>query len=313
MRAPFTLRQLEYFEAVAAEGTLTAAARQCHVTPSALTLAIDELERSLAVQLLVRRKGRGVALTEAGSRLLARTRLVLSDVEDLAADALRSTTTIGGRLVVGCFTTLTPFLVPAIVTTFEREHPEVTLETVTADSADLHALLAQGRIDVALLYSVDVPASLAFEPVVQYRPHVLVAATHPLAGRDTVSLADLAEEPLVVLDVPPTRQNTRAIFDRLGLTPRLGKVSTSFEAVRCMVGAGLGYAVMFQRPATPVTYDGHEVRALTITDDIPPTVVGLARPAGAPRTATYAELHRVVSGLRMGGEPVSTPSPTSRG
>ena len=88
-----------------------------------------------------------------------------------------------------------------------------------------------------------------------------------------------------MLDVSPARQNTEGIFTRLGLTMNLAHVSTSFEAVRCLVGAGLGYAVLFQRPATDTTYDGHAVRALDLTETVPPPVVGLARPAGAPRTA----------------------------
>jgi len=63
-----------------------------------------------------------------------------------------------------------------------------------------------------------------------------------------------------------------------------------FELVRCLVGRGLGYAVLFQRPATAETYDGHRVARIEIADEVEPTVVGLARPAGAPDTARYRAL-----------------------
>ncbi|MDX2376360.1 LysR family transcriptional regulator [Microbacterium sp. LRZ72] len=301
----FTLRQLEYFEAVASEGSLTAASERCRVTPSALTLAIDDLERHLNLQLLIRRKGRGVTLTPAGSRILTHARSVLSRTEALSDDALRAARSVSGRFTVGCFTTLTPFFLPPIVEKFRRDYPDVQIELKAASAGELHEQLGQGRVDAALLYSVDVPHALTFEPVLEYRPHVIVPYDHPLANRGAVSLGELISEPLIVLDVPPTRQNTRGIFEQLSLSPTIGHVTSSFEAVRCLVGYGIGYAVMFQRPATPLTYDGHEVRVLEIIDPVPTTVVGLARPLGAPRSARYNALHTFLSRARMGGHPVS--------
>lgn len=301
----FTLRQLQYFESVVGHGSLSAAAEQCHVTPSALTLAIDDLERHLNVQLLVRRKGRGVVLTPAGSRVLAHVRNVLGHAESLAEEASRVAHTVSGRLSVGCFTTLTPFFAPSITEKFERDYPAVDLELLAAPALDLHEQLLQGRLDLAVLYSIDVPASLDFDPVLEYQPHVLVAAGHPLANRREISLGELASDKLVLLDAPPSRANTLAIFDSLSLTAQIGHVSSSYETVRCLVGHGLGYAVLFQKPATDITYDGHTVRALRVIDRVPPTVVGLARPHGGPRNARYDALreHLVRSGMR--GEPIT--------
>ncbi|GGA66407.1 LysR family transcriptional regulator [Pseudoclavibacter endophyticus] len=302
--APFTLRQLEYFEAVASEGSLTAASVRCRVTPSALTLAIDDLERHLRVQLLVRRKGRGVTLTRAGSRLLQRARDVLGSVDALATEASREISSVSGRFVVGCFTTLTPFVVPAIVGRFQRIHPEVEVEIAAATADVLYDQLMQARVDVAFLYSVDVPSSLAFDPVLQLRPHVIVSSTHPLADRQSVSLHELQDDPLILLDVPPTRQNTRGLFDRLGFEPRVAHTSSNFETVRCLVAYGLGYAVEFQRPATAQTYAGAEVRTLGISDDLPVTVLGLARPHGAAETARYDALKAFIRRGEIGGEPI---------
>ncbi len=314
MPAPaFSLRQLEYFAAVAGEGSLTAASEQCRVTPSALTLAIDDLERHLGIQLLVRQRGRGVTLTPAGSRLLVHAQGVLAQAEALADDAAMVAHSVSGRFAVGCFTTLTPFFVPPIIHQFQQLHPEVQLEMVTADTGALGEHLLQGRVETALLYAVDVPHAFAFDPVLEYRPHVLVPRSHRLAERRSVSLAELSDEPLIVLDLPPTRRNTRSIFDQLGLTPTIAHISSNYEAVRCLVGYGLGYAVMFQRPAASITYDGHEVRALEVSDPVPATVVGLARPLGAPRTARHQALRAILAHSRMGGtlimEPNSSPPP----
>jgi len=286
----FTLRQLEYFDAIASEGSLSAASERCHVSASALAIALDELERHLSLQLFVRRKGMGVTLTPAGSRVLSLARGLLSGAENLAADAWQAGTSLSGRFSVGCFSTLAPFYLPGILQNFRRAHPALEFDFVEASAPELHELLLQGRVDAALMYSVDVSSQLAFEPVHEYRPHVLVADGHPLASRRSIQLGELVAEPLIVLDVHPSRKNTEQIFAALDLLPAIGHITSSYEVVRCLVGRRLGYAVMFQKPASRWTYDGHAVTRLDLADRVPPTVVGLARPAGAPRTARYGAL-----------------------
>ncbi|MEO6339745.1 MAG: LysR substrate-binding domain-containing protein [Caulobacteraceae bacterium] len=298
---PFTLRQLDYFDAVASGGSIAAASERCHVSASALALALDELEDRLAVQLFVRRKGKGVALTAAGTRLLAHARRVLSDAETLAADASQAATSFAGRFGIGCYATLAPFFLPGIMGEFQSGHPQLDLEIVEGAAPELHELLLQGRLDAALLYSVDVSPQLGFEPVREYRPYVMVAEDHRLAGRaapgvGAVRLAELADEPLILLNVHPSRLNTEHIFSALGLKPRVGHLTSSFELVRCLVARGLGYAVLFQRPASPLTYDGRRLVSLEIDEDAPPAVVGLARSAGSPPTARYDALRRFLGG-----------------
>ncbi|GAB3618210.1 LysR family transcriptional regulator [Okibacterium endophyticum] len=287
---PFTLRQLEYFDAIASEGSLTAAADRCHVSASALALSLGDLERHLSLQLFVRRKGKGVTLTPAGARVLSLARRLLAGAEVLAADAWQAATSLTGRFSVGVFSTLTPFYLPSILQDFRRRNPALELDFVEASAPELHELLLQGRVDAALMYRVDVSDQLAFESVQEYRPYVLVADGHPLASRGSARLRDLVTEPLIVLDVHPTRKNTESMFAALGLEPAVGCTTSSYEAVRCLVGRGLGYAVLFQRPASRWTYDGHEVVPLEITDGVPSTLVGLARPSGAMRTARYSAL-----------------------
>ena len=288
---PFTLRQLEYFDAIASEGSLAAAALRCHVSASALALAVDELEQHLSLQLFVRRKGKGVTLTAAGSRLLSHAKLVLSGAESLAADASRSSSGVSGRFAVGCFSTLTPFYLPGIMEIFQRRHPEIELELAEASALELTEMMLQGRLDAALLYTADVSAQLTFDPVQEYRPYIMVAKDHRLAGRDRIRLGELAAEPMILLDVHPSRSNTEQLFSEIDLRPRIGHVTANFELVRCLVARGLGYGVLYQRPAAAITYDGNALAVLEIGDKVPQTFVGLARPAGAPRSARYAALY----------------------
>ncbi|RST83867.1 LysR family transcriptional regulator, partial [Aquibium carbonis] len=234
--------------------------------------------------------GRGVALTAAGARLLATARAVLSQAEALADAATEEASSLTGRFAIGCFSTLAPFLLPGIMDHFQRSHPGLGLDIAEASAPDLDDMLLQGRIDVALLYSVDVSRQLVFDPVHAYRPYVLLGAGHPLAKGRSVRLADLAAEPLVLLDVHPARRNTEQIFATLGVTPRIGHVTTNFELARCLVGRRLGYSVLFQRPAPTLTYDGQSVVTMEIEERLPPTVFGLARPAGAFPSARHVAL-----------------------
>ena len=287
---PFTLRQLEYFEAIAAEGSLAAASERCHISASALALALDDLERHLGLQLTIRRKGKGVTLTPAGSHVLSLARQLLTGAETLASGASQFSEGLSGKLTLGCFSTLAPFYVPNVLQQFRFSHTGMEVEFVEAAAPELHESLLQGRIDSALMYQVDVSSELTFEAVQKIRPHVIVARDHPLAGRASIKLGELASEPLVALDVQPTRENTQLLFGSLGLEPVIGHSTGSFEVARCLVARGLGYAVMFQKPASPWTYDGHELTFLKLTDPVPATVVGLARPAGGPRTARHTAL-----------------------
>jgi DNA-binding transcriptional LysR family regulator len=287
---PFTMRQLEYFDATASEGSLAAAAKRCNVSASALALALDELEYHLSLQLFVRRKAKGVTLTPAGSRLLSHARRILSGAESLAADAWQASSSLNGRFAIGCFPTLAPFFLPGIMQVFQRQHPELSLDLVEAAAPELDELLLQGRIDVALMYSVDVSPQFAFDPVREYRPYVMVAKGHPLASRRRVQLRELVSEPLILLDVHPSRLNTEHIFGSLNLVPTISRTTSNFELVRCLVARGLGFSVAFQRPASTVTYDGNELVILELDERVEGTIVGLARPAGAPRTARHDAL-----------------------
>lgn len=292
---PFTLRQLEYFEAIAAEGSLSSAAESCNVSASALALALDELEQRLSLQLFVRRKGKGVTLTPAGMRLLSFARQTVSSAETLAAEASHAASSLAGRFTIGCYSTLTPFFLPAIMQEFQQRHPQLELALTEADAPLLSDLLLQGRLDAALIYSAHVSAQLAFDAVATFRPYAIVARDHRLAARGRIHLGELIAEPLILLDVHPSRSNTEDIFGALALQPRIGHTTTNFELVRCLVGRGLGYSVLIQQPVATTTYEGQEIAMLELAGNVPAATVGLARPAGAPRTARYAALQRFLA------------------
>lgn len=263
-----TLRQLEYFVAVADAGTVTAAAGTLHLSQSALSMALSDLERALDVQLLVRGR-RGVHLTHAGEGVLSDSRRLIAGVADLHDSARDFQESMSGRLVVGCYGTLSPLLLPAVVDAFTRDHPKVDLSIVEGSHELLEAKLRSGVLDVALLYDYGrtyfaSERALAAEPLVTSAPYVLLPPDHPLTARKAVMLQQLVDEPLILFDLSPGGEYFLSLFDEAGLKPSVRFRTTSYELVRALVARGLGYAILSQRTKVATSYEGlhYEVREL---------------------------------------------------
>ncbi len=276
----FTLCQLEYFVAVAETGRLNAAAERCHLSQAGIALAMTELERKLGVQLLVRRKAKGVTLTPAGRRLLADARALLGQADELQANARATGDGLAGSLRAGCFTSLAPLLVPPLLDTFAAGHPFLRLDFVEDSHAALQRLLLDGTLEVALLYDRDLHPGVQRRLIRTLQPYVLLAAGHPCAGQDRVSLRELAGDHLIRLDLPPIAHSSPHQPEQAPVRYRTGNA----ELVRCLVGRGLGYAVLAQRPPTDLTYEGRRVVALPIADHVPDVSIVLAYPRGARLT-----------------------------
>src|SRR5438093_135997 len=101
-----SLRQLEYFTVAVEAGTMSAAARRLHVSQSAVSVAISELERHVGVQLVLRHKAKGLTLTDAGRRLVPQARALLTGADELRTGVRELGQNLAGRLVIGCFTTI---------------------------------------------------------------------------------------------------------------------------------------------------------------------------------------------------------------
>jgi DNA-binding transcriptional LysR family regulator len=273
----FSLRQLQYFVAIAESGTLSSAASRLHVSQPTLSQALTELENALGVQLCVRRKAHGITLTPSGSQVLHHARQLLRQAEDLQS-AAAGQGALTGVLSVGCYITFAPTVLPTLLQGFSADHPELTID-FTEDNQDiLQQRLLSGELDVALLYDMEVLPELARTTLYTVRPHILLPADHPMATQPTVSLKDLEPEPMVLLNAPPSSHNTLAIYQRLGLVPRVTYRPTTYELTRALVGRGLGYALLVQRPANDRTYEGFPVAMKEIAEPVPDAKVLIAWP-----------------------------------
>lgn len=110
-------------------------------------------------------------------------------------------------------------------------------------------------------------------------------------------LAELAGHDMVMLDLPPSRSHFTGLLAAAGVVPRVRHSTPSFEMVRSLVARGRGFALLIQRPAAAVSYEGLPLVSLPLADPVELTAVVLARPQGATptrRAAAFAEHCRTV-------------------
>ena len=262
----YTLRQLEYFVAAADHGSVAGAARALNISQPSISTAIAKLEALLGVRLLLRHHAHGVSLTPAGLPLLAEARSLLAHAGELAEHARGLGETVRGRLDVGCFVTIAPSFIPAIARGFTDAHPKVDIRLHEGHQDELLSGLASGRFTVALLYDFDLAGDLDLQPLADLAPYALLPGGHPLARRRKVSLAELAPLPMVLLDMPPSRDWFLGLFRAAGVEANVAHTSPSMELVRGMVGQGLGYSVLVTRPRHDRTYDGRRVVVRPLSD-----------------------------------------------
>ncbi len=273
----FTFRQLEYFVAAGQAGSIRQAAERIAVSQPSISAAIAHLERELGVQLFVRHHAQGLSPTPAGRRLLREARLLLDQAEGLHALAGEVSGQLRGRLGLGCFVTLAPMILPELVAAFTRATPGAEVDFFEADQARLVAALRQVEIDLALAYDLQLPEDVCFEPLAALPPHILLAEGHPLAERPLLTLGELAPLPLVLLDLPLSREYFLAMFMREGLEPTIAARSAQQEVLRTMVANGLGYTIANVRPRSGLALDGRRLVRVPLAGDHPPLHLGLAR------------------------------------
>jgi flavin reductase (DIM6/NTAB) family NADH-FMN oxidoreductase RutF/DNA-binding transcriptional LysR family regulator len=183
-------------------------------------------------------------------------------------------------LNIGCFVTLGPYFMPQLIAHFAAEHPEVEIKLSEGAQDVLSKGLDQGAFGLALTYEEGLDPGLEREALAEVSPYALLPAAHPLAQKPYVTLSDLAEEPMVLLDVSPSRTYFTDLFRNAGYEPKVRYRSPSFETVRGLVGHGLGYALLATKPANNMTYDGMALVARPLRDAVPASRIVVARRAG---------------------------------
>ncbi|WP_159501207.1 LysR family transcriptional regulator [Microbacterium sp. 18062] len=298
----FTLTQLSYFARAAELGSMTDAAVDLFIAQSAVSNAITQLEKTFDTQLFIRHRTKGLQLTATGTELLTRTRAILGAVDD-TYDAFRPDA-LDGTLHAACFPSLAPFFLPQIMLDLAQQHPGIEPHIRDYAADEIVRSLSSRAIDIALTYDLGLGDGIRKERLATAPLYVALAEDDPLALRGRLSLAELATEPMVLLDMPISRDYFTDVFTSRGLTPTIRYRFASFEAVRAMVARGHGYSLLHQRPAVGRTYDGGRITAVPLTDDVPGLDIVLASREGEPlnrKAAVFAEHCRAALSAAVAG------------
>lgn len=276
----FTLKQLHYFVAAGETNSITRAAERVHVSQASISAAVSHLEAVFGVQLFIRHHAQGLALTPAGRRVLAQANLLLKQAGGLHQYAADLGQGVSGSVEVGCFLTLAPVIMPALIRDFGARHQAVEINCHEGDYDALIAGLRRGLTEMAFMYDLSRDEDIDFLPVAELPPYAILSAGHPLAARRAVALRELADEPMVLLDLPHSRDYFSAIFRQLGLEPRIAYRTSSPNMVRAMVANGLGYSLLNVRPRVTRALDGASFVPVDLKDKVRPLQMGIARMSG---------------------------------
>jgi molybdate transport repressor ModE-like protein len=243
------VRRLRVLRALSDHGTVAAAAKALHLTPSAVSQQLAALEREVG-QPVVERRGRGLILTGAGDVLLEHAHALFAQLERAEADVAAHGRGELGTVVVGAFPTALASVAAPAVQALAEVHPRLHAVLLDVESPHCFAALAEERIDVAIsMESASAPAPddprFARRPLLDDPLDVALPVGHALSERSAIALDALAGETWVgPSDGTSCLEVTLAGCAAAGFTPRLTHRTSDFTTLMTFVGAGLGAALV---------------------------------------------------------------------
>ncbi len=278
MSSHVTLRQFRYFIAVAESGSVAGASRMLNIAQSAVTKSLQELEDELG-RALFERSSRGMQLTPEGHRFLTSARKVLAAVAEATRERAvgEPEAELSGTLAVGVTSLVAGYYLSELFSRYRRSCPRVEVLVTEDEPRFLEHLLINGELDVAimLISALNEPQALVAETLVRSPSRVWLPSDHPLAAQDELTLADCAACDHVVLEADRIDELMAAVWARHQLRPRAILRTGSLEAVRSLVGAGAGIAVLPDFLYRPWTLDAEHVEVRPLRDALPTVDVGL--------------------------------------
>lgn len=308
----FTLKQLRYVEAAGRLGSIASAATDLNISQSSITAAIDALEQSLGYDIFVRTPAKGIQATPSGKETLQLIRNFIDQSRHFEADIKSVGGDATGLVRIACYATAAPSFLPPILKTITEEFPGISVRVLEGNMSLIMDFLNSGEADLAFIYTVPTDDRHDFEPLFSAPPYALVAPDDPAVKNGEISYAELAERPMVLLDLPLTSDYFIGMFEQRGLQPNIAHSTRSTEIARALVASGFGYSILNIRPPD-IDEEGRRYRALRIRDATEIPVFGIATMAGIRQPRTVRSFIESCIRLRDKGifEQIVVKSPTT--
>jgi len=240
-------RRLQVFHAVAKQMSFTKAADVLFMTQPAVTFQIKQLEEYYNTRLFERGHGK-ISLTPAGDLVLDYAERILALSAELEIRLKEMTGRISGPLLIGASTTIAEFMLPRILGEFKAQYPEVQAKLFVANSEAIENRVAEHTLDIGLIEAPSHLPVLLTEACCEDELQVIVSPRHAFAGNKQVTPKQLVLYPYISREAGSgTREFTDMYFRKAGIRPEDLKVEMelgSLEALKGVVAAGLGFAIM---------------------------------------------------------------------
>jgi LysR family hydrogen peroxide-inducible transcriptional activator len=277
-----TIRQLQFFAALAKTGSFREAANRVGVTQPALSAAIKELE-GLAGAQLVERNPRGCTLTAAGEQTLIRARRILSDAEDLVHAARSAGAPLSGPVSLGVIPSIAPFLLPGALPELAKRFPALKLNLREDITARLLDGLRDRTLDLAIIaLPYDTPG---VETAAAFADEFLLIAPpgHELLKRKKLSVDDVPEDALLLLQDGHCLRDHVLDACRATSGSRREFGATSLQTLTEMVAAGYGLTLAPRLMTPPGPVAGGRVEARAFNPKLVGREIGVAWRKGGMR------------------------------
>jgi len=282
------LKQLEYFRHVAELGSFTRAASFLSVVQPALSRQVRQLEVELG-QNLFERNGRGVVLTDAGTRLLEHTRGILTQVGRARQELEDQRNGDSGHFALGLPPSLGNCVTVPLVKAFALNLPNARLATVEGLSAYILEWLNVGRVDCALVYNATASTTVDLLPLLDDQLYLIAPlaanrADGAAAPRESITLSALADYPLIIPSRPHALR--MSVENALASVDRKIRVAHEIECIPAVIDLarqGHGFGVLPMN-AVKSSQWANEVRALSIGKPPLTTSLSIATSAQRPRS-----------------------------
>ncbi|MGH8032237.1 MAG: LysR substrate-binding domain-containing protein [Luteimonas sp.] len=291
------LRDLKYLVALADHRHFGRAAAASFVSQPTLSTQIRKLEAELGVSL-VERAPRKVMLTPAGRDAAERARRIVADVEQMREAARRSRDPEAGSVRFGIFPTLGPYLLPHVVGPIRARFPELELLLVEEKSDVLLERLRDGRLDAVLLTLPVHDNQLHVERLFEEPFLLAVPASHPLAGRDSLSMRELGGQRLLLLeDGHCLREQALDVCHLSGASEKSAFRATSLETLRQMVAANVGVTLLPTLATKPPVARSDDIRLLGFRDAAPSREIAMVWRRSSAMSAFLQQFAEVLRAL----------------
>jgi LysR family hydrogen peroxide-inducible transcriptional activator len=288
-------KQLRYFLALADEAHFGRAAAICFVSQSAFSVAIKELETLLGVRL-VDRTNRQVTVTAMGQEFARQARECVQALESLVESARGQREPLVGELRLGVIPTVAPFLLPQVLPKLRRAYPKLRLYLVEDQTQRLHARLASGEIDLALLA---LPYELrGMEVLPLFKDHFRLACREGSAlvkpGASRMALLDPASV-LLLEDGHCLRDQALDVCGRIDVREAQDFRATSLETLRQMVAAGLGITLLPELATEGPFAQGRNLAVRPFAKPVPRRTIGAVWRRSSTRIPAVAAVCDVIA------------------